>query len=262
MKRKRQPAKFDRCVKAVKKRGGAVSPYAVCRASLKNPGEGGYVIGGSQWVKQLSHAKREAQAVATRIGRAVGIVDHRTGKQVAVKHPKHNPASEADRAYQDFHGHPPDVDDIITEREHRHSHLPGAGKLEYLVIDAIDNKHRVTLSNFKGSLLAFNEKKNQLFVKGGDQKVRLSDFGIRNGDAHEVETLGKAIRIGYATRKDHLGREGGPGVYDHVFRTTNENGKHVTVKVARYPDVIYYVLDERLVFSGGSYKILDKGIDQ
>lgn len=28
------PAKFDRCVKKVKARGGVDNPYAVCRASL------------------------------------------------------------------------------------------------------------------------------------------------------------------------------------------------------------------------------------
>lgn len=28
------PSKFDRCVKAVKKRGGVKNPYAICMASV------------------------------------------------------------------------------------------------------------------------------------------------------------------------------------------------------------------------------------
>ncbi len=42
---------------------------------------------------------------------------------------------------------------------------------------------------------------------------------------------------------------------------TNENGAHVIVKIARWPDVIYRVLDEQLEFAGGSYTIKREGID-
>jgi hypothetical protein len=214
MKTKRQPAKFDRCVKDVKRKGGAVSPYAVCKASVKNRAKG----------------KRK------------------------------NPAQESLDAYKEFHGR--EADEIITveEKIHFHRHLAGAGKLRKLVIQCVDKKAKVTLSGFKGAVLAFNEKKNQLFVKGGDQSVDLKQFGISK--PHELETLGKATLIDYETRKDHLGDEGGEAIYRHKFRTTNEYGKPVTVKVAKYPDVIYRVLDEQLEFSGGSYEIRAEGIDK
>ena len=68
--------------------------------------------------------------------------------------------------------------------------------------------------------------------------------------------------IGYKTNKTHLGDEGGEAVYVHKFRTTNDNGKHVTVRIARYPDLIYDVRNEQLLFSGGSYEILREGINK
>jgi len=35
------PAKYDRCVKAVKAKGGATNPYAVCNASMAGKGKHG-----------------------------------------------------------------------------------------------------------------------------------------------------------------------------------------------------------------------------
>jgi hypothetical protein len=59
-----------------------------------------------------------------------------------------------------------------------------------------------------------------------------------------------------------LGNEGGEAVYVHKFRATNDNGKHKTVKMARNPNLIYYLRDEHLEFSGGSYEIRAEGIDK
>jgi hypothetical protein len=218
MKRAKNPAKFDRCVKAVKKRSGAANAYAVCTAA------------------------------GTRKNKA--------------KKRKGNPAAEAIEAYRDFHGEDPKEMVEITTRVHFHKHLASAGELKFLVIDTQDGKFRVTVKFKKNVLLAFNERRNQLFIEGGDQSVNLQEFGIHPGDEHEVETLGKATRIGYFTTKTHLGEDGGTALYDHKFRMTNEEGQHVTIRIARYPDVIYRVLDEHLEFSGGSYKILPEGIDK
>jgi hypothetical protein len=110
--------------------------------------------------------------------------------------------------------------------------------------------------------LTFNEKRNQLFVTGGDQGVDLKAFGIRPAEAHELETLGRVLSLDYSTNKTHLGDEGGAAVYRHKLRTTNENGRHVTVRIARYPDLIYRVRDKHLEFSGGSYQIIPEGIDR
>lgn len=170
-----------------------------------------------------------------------------------------NPADESAKAFKDFHGKPVDQFVEVKERIHTHGYLAAAGELRRLEVAGVD-RHPHVISGFKGSLLAFNEKRNQLFVKGGDQSVNLADFGIKQ--PHELETLGAVVKIDYLADKKHLGDEGGKAIYRHKFRTTNENGKHVTIRVARYPDLIYRVLEKRLEFSGGSYEILPEGIDR
>lgn len=202
------PAKFDHCLKEVKAKGGAVSPYAVCTSALKK--------------------KRK------------------------------NPSEAAAEAFEDFHGYPSTELVTVKKKVHHHKHLASAGELRALRVKGIDgNIH--TISGFDGALLCFNEARNQLFVEGGDQSINLEDFGIT--EPHELETLGKLKGVDYFTTKTHLGEDGGTAVYDHGFRMTNENGQHVVVKIARYPDLIYRVLDEQLEFSGGSYTIRREGID-
>lgn len=185
---------------------------------------------------------------------------------------KPNPADSAVEAYKIFHGREPEELVTIAKQRHYHKHLAAAGELEKLVIE--NDRYRVTLQKFKGALLAFNEqalpelarkgkvKLTQLFIEGGDQSVNLEDFGIDLENVHEIETLGKAVKIDYFTTKDHLGSEGGTATYGHKFRSTNKDGKHVTVKIAKYPDVIYRVRDNQLEFSGGSYEIRAEGIDK
>jgi hypothetical protein len=170
-----------------------------------------------------------------------------------------NPATASAESLEDFHGFAPSEVITVTKHIHHHEHLAAAGKLTHLDVWGIDGKgHHV--SGFKGAFLAFNETKNQLFVEGGDQSVNLSDFGIKS--PHELETLGRLTDIGYHTNKTHLGDEGGEAVYAHQLRTTNEDGKHVVVKITRYPDVIYRGLDQQMEFSGGSYEIRAEGIDK
>ena len=172
---------------------------------------------------------------------------------------KRNPAAASAEVFQEFHGFEPSEVITVTKKVHYHKHLAAAGKLVQLDVWGIDERgHKI--SGFKGAFLAFNESKNQLFVEGGDQSVNLADFGIDS--AHELETLGRLTDIGYQTNKTHLGDEGGEAVYVHKFRTTNDNGKHVVVKIARYPDLIYDVRNEQLLMSGGSYEILREGINK
>ena len=175
-----------------------------------------------------------------------------------------NPASAAAEVFEEFHGEAPTEEITVTKKVHFHQHLAAAGKLKRLVIKGIDYRSTgrvVTLKNFGGAMLAFNEAKNQLFVEGGDQKIDLKAFGIDPAKAHEMETLGRVTEIDYHTTKTHLGDEGGTATYQHGFRMTNENGQHITVKIARYPDLIYSVPNEQLFFSGGSYYIRAEGID-
>jgi hypothetical protein len=199
----------------VKRRGGVSDPNAVCAASKRRTKKG---------ARELERASKAARK----------------------KH-KRNPAEAATEAYTDFHGRAPDELVKVEKTVHFHRHLAGAGELRKLEVKAAGKLFHVTLSNFKGALLAFNEKRNQLFIEGGDQAVDLKQFGIRT--AHEVETLGEVRAIEYYTRKDHLGRDGGTATYVHRFHKP-------------YPVLIYHTIDKLLEFSGGSYKVLPEGIER
>lgn len=176
---------------------------------------------------------------------------------------KRNPSAAAADAFEEFHGHPSTELLTVKQKVHHHTHLAAAGKLKALRVKPINHGPLRSIKGLGSAVLAFNEGKNQLFVRGGDQsmdKAELKRFGI--SQVHELETLGRLTGIDYHTNKTHLGDEGGEATYDHGFRMTNENGKHVVVKIARYPDLIYRVLDEQFEFSGGSYTILAEGIDR
>jgi hypothetical protein len=175
------------------------------------------------------------------------------------KRVKSNPAAVAAEVFEDFHGFEPTEVVTVQKQVHHHAHLASLGILVQLDVWGVDGKgHKVT--GFKGALLACNEGRDQLFIEGGDQTMKLADFGIRK--PHETETLGRVTNIGYQTNKTHLGDEGGEAVYVHRFRATNRNGKHVVVKMTREPDLIYDVRNEQLLFSGGSYEILREGINK
>jgi hypothetical protein len=168
-----------------------------------------------------------------------------------------NPASAAAEVYEEFHGTPSTSVLEVRDRVHTHEHLAELGRLELLVVNGIDGyEHRI--SGFKGARLCSNETKDQLFIRGGDQKVGLGDYGIK--PPHEVETLGQVTEIQYFTTKTHLGSEGGTAIYFHKAGTTSENGRHK--KVGYGPDLIYRVRDKALEFSGGTYEIRAEGIDK
>lgn len=174
---------------------------------------------------------------------------------------RNNPSQAAAEAFEEFHGTPSEEEIIVKETIHYHRHLAAAGELERLVIKPVADRGLpdVTLRDFDGAVLTFNEKRNQLFVNGGDQSVDLGMFGI--DEPHEIETLGPVKVIDYFTTKEHLGKDGGTAIYVHRFRTEDKGGRTVIVKILRWPDAIYYVRDQRIVFSGGSYTILPEGID-
>ena len=172
---------------------------------------------------------------------------------------KKNPASASAEVFEDFHGFEPTEVVTVQKQVHHHAHLASLGELVQLDVFGVDERgHKI--KGFKGALLACNESRDQLFIEGGDQSINLKEFGIKQ--SHEMETLGQVTNIGYQTNKTHLGEEGGEAVYVHRFRATNQNGKHVVVKMTREPDLIYDVRNEQLLFSGGSYEILREGINK
>lgn len=239
-----------------------------------NPADGAKSVG--QWLQAVgaiipheyperNYGLRGASTMTTREAVAmIRATSPRKRSEFAAKLKRHNPAAAATEAFEEFHGHRPDETVTVSKQLHFHKHLAGAGKLVSLTVKPVSpGLPARTLKGFKGAILAFNEEKSQLFIEGGDQgldRAELRKFGI--SEPHELETLGKVVALDYHTDKSHLGSEGGKAVYAHRFRTTNQDGQHVTVTVARYPDLIYRVLDEQLEFSGGSYTIKREGIDR
>jgi hypothetical protein len=177
---------------------------------------------------------------------------------------KLNPAAAAADAFKEFHGHNSKEVVSVKRKVHHHDHLAAAGELRGMSVKPVSKVLEVRhIGGLGKALLCFNESKNQLFIEGGDQfmsSAELKKFGITH--PHELETLGKVTAFDYFTNKTHLGDEGGEAVYAHQLRTTNEDGKHVVVAIARYPDLIYRVLDQQMEFSGGSYEIRAEGIDK
>jgi hypothetical protein len=262
------PGAFARCVASVKKRGGAADPRAVCAAA------GRAKYGQSEMTRRSVAGKKAAarrgnpseayragmadlRAAAARLGTvnlSPSIAQreewrHAWGDYMkgwnAEKRRK-NPPEAAMEAYEDFHGREPDEMVEVTKQVHYHKHLAGAGKLEKLEVISRQGQ-KVILSGFKGALLAFNEKRTQLFIEGGDQAVDLKQFGI--WEVHEMEVLGDLTAVEYFTRKDHLGKDGGTAVYRHKFSKP-------------YPELQYDVMNEQLIVSGGNYVILAEGIDR
>ena len=213
-----------------------------------------------------SHAQAiEALKRAITGGRYIGLKMRGKGGnwKVTADSIRQNPAAASAEVYEEFHGVPPNEIVKVTQKVHRHRFLAAAGDLVGMEVKPINRGPVRRIEGLGEAILAFNEKKNQLFIRGGDQRMspaELEKFGI--SDEHELQTLGKLVGVGYYTDKKHLGDEGGLAVYSHIFRTTNEHGAHVTVTIARYPDLIYRVLDEQFEISGGSYEILREGIDK
>lgn len=191
--RKLNPAKFDRCVKDVKKRGGAANAYAVCTAAgTRNPG--------------IKDPALKGQTAGTR----------------------RNPSEyeSAVDASEDFHG--TEAHELIEVKTEvfEHDNLADLGELISMDILSV-NGGTVHLRGFEGARLAAAPKGYpfQLFIEGGDQSVDLAEFDIEN--PHELEVLGELKRIKYYTIKHHLGKDGGEANYVH--KLGENGGKRPTV---------------------------------
>lgn len=189
---KKNPAKFDKCVKAVQKRGGAANAYAVCTAAgtRKNKRKN----------KKNPRNPSEFQAAA--------------------------------EASEDFHGTPHHEIIEVKTKIFEHDNLGDLGELVSMKIKSSKpGIGTVTLTKFKGARLAQSPKgyPYQLFIEGGDQAVDLAQFGI--DDPHETEVLGKLTQITYFTEKKHLGRDGGIANFKHKLGEVTGEKPHVIYDV-------------------------------
>lgn len=236
--------KFERCVRGVKRSGSAADPRAVCGAMRAK----GTLPKGKDNGKSKNGRRRANRG-------------------------RRNPLDGALATYEGFHGRPSEEIVEVTTELHEHSHLAGIGDLVKLVI-VTDDGAKVIIQKFEDSrgnpaILCQNERpkhgeyKPQLFIEGGDQSVRLSDFGIFE-PYHEMEVLGRCRNVYYYTRKDHLGSDGGTATYNHKFggmREVKGRGGKARRKRSPLPTILYDTRNRLLSFAGGGYTIPDEGID-
>lgn len=270
---------FKRCVRKVAAKGLAYDPKAVCAAAgRKKYGKAKFQAMAAAGKKRKARAARKPRTnpaftywhgdKAEYTGKSermhgglfyeVRLLEGHlkgqtkwTQRAPTSKNPqrKRNPEGAAAARYEKFHGRPPEEVVEVTERLHEHGVLSGIGKLVKLVILAVDGQTEVELSKFAGALLAQDEAGTQLFIKGGDQRVNLADFGIR-GRTHENEVLGAVREVEYLTTKDHLGKDGGKAVYHHKF---GKGG-------SRLPIATYDTRNHLLLIAGGGYDLPEVGI--
>jgi len=268
------------CAAAGRKKYGAKKFAAMARAgkraAARNPGLRIVALNESRYNRDIRHLLRDpsqtyaeysrnypgrmwmlyrgSEFIRTSASKAElkGYGRENSGKQKncgALRQPKHsNPVEAAKEVYEKFHGRPAAKILKITERVHVHTALSGIGDLKRLTVRHIGGRKKTDLDFGPGAVLAQNEKRNQLFIRGGDQSVPLAVFGIKP-PYHESEILGEVLSVDYFTRKDHLApKDGGTATYRHKF------GR-------KKPTLIYSVPDKKLSFAGGGYTIPDEGID-
>ena len=246
-KRHQNPGAFQRCVEELKRGGGVIGNPADTQPLVV------LMKDGKRWRKVGSYVSQIWATAALKQFRA--DYPDRTFK---LQSRKSNPAAGADEMTERFHGRPVQELIEVEEEVHYHEHLAELGVLTKLKVKAPDGAI-VILSDFKdaegnGALLCSNEDGSQLYIRGGDQSVPLSEFEI--DQPHDKEDLGSVVRIWYHTVKDHLGEEGGDATYFHDFGEEDAADGYKP----RRPRLMYSVRDERLSFSGGAYRVEREGI--
>lgn len=241
----RKAAGVSKNIKKFGEAAGGVFGLKLAKKKRKNAGAGS-VRKTKKLLKEKGHKVKAKSAAGKQLARL-----YRANKG---KEARRNPEESAAERFEFFHGPGAagaGVVTDVTETVYEHSVLSGIGKLKALVILAVDGRTVVTLEGFQGALLAQDEKGTQLYIKGGNQKVDLKEFGIDGRRAHNSEVLGACEEVVYLTDKTHLRPEdGGKADYHHKF------GK----KGSRLPIMIYDVRNQRIEFSGGGYDLPEVGI--
>jgi hypothetical protein len=243
---KSNPVKFDRCVKTVKKRGGAANAYAVCtaagtRGKQRNARKRFWIVTDNGDLLNTYGTKAEAEKYLRLLKQQSPSITAR----VKDSH-RENPANAAAQAFEEFHGRPSEEVVTVTQKIHYHGNLAAIGELKALIGVPVGGG-KFTLKGFDGAILCENEEKTQLFVRGGNQKVPTEEWNFPA--KKELYDLGEVRVVEYFTTKDHLGKkDGGTAIYVHKFDPP-------------YPELIYDVKNKQLLFAGGGYSMPPEGID-
>ena len=162
---------------------------------------------------------------------------------------KSNPEDTAADMYETFHGKPSEEILEVGETVNYHANLAVLGELVEIKVATLTKKDVDLSFEESDCLLCSNEKGTQLYIVGGDQSLDLEKLGF-TGDKGDKDliTIGIAYEITYRTEKG----------FDK-FRLTDyyhELGEETGFQ----PSLVYDVMNEFLLISGGEYKIKDVGI--
>jgi hypothetical protein len=271
----RNPAKFDRCVKAVKRKGGGVNAYAVCTAAgTRNPAGVSIVPSARRsgmWDVFINGILRVTKP--TRKG-AEGYAKRWEDENAPLKrnrvaaNPRRrkNSPEAADRMYEKFHGKKPDGAIIVEEEEHVHENLSVLGQLIEMRIDTVTGICACLSFEDDPPFLCSSEDGQQLYIEAGDQILDLDTLGFDDpkwmkdrmviGRFSPPDGPKEKWNIGYQTEKDFDGFE--TILYQHdLGEETSLNGKirRIPEEDRVRPMLEYEPKNQKLFITGGQYTI-------
>jgi len=198
---------------------------------------------GGGWIDDTQVFTTRAQADAWARGYA-----HIGGLDIDVTSAqRHNPAPAAAALYQSWTGEPSTHETVITDTVHDHTHLADLARLVAVKLRGVRGQLKFTDHTTR---LCSNEAGTQLYIRGGDQAVNLTDFNSVTN--RPVDTTKDSLVLGtidclfYAARKPFLGAQHSKmGVYKHTLG--EESGNR--------PVLLYDTRSRLLSISGGAYYI-------
>ncbi len=250
------PPKFDRCVRDVKRKGGAVDPYAVCTAAgTRNPSDranmtfdresGDYIVFGVAVPGGAQHFPTVGKAEA-----AVKLYGRTKGR-------RKNPEEAEGDLYESFHGKPATSTIFVNEEFEEVRDLETLGILVNFWVATIRDPRKGTLietSDADGDFdevgadedtvfLASNKSGTQIYFVGGDQSLDLDKLKFTGDWVKPSMVIGVMYELTYRTRKKFDKFE----LTDYYHALGEETGDQ--------PMLMYDSLSPHCAVSGGKYKI-------
>lgn len=254
------PPKFDRCVRDVKRKGGAVDPYAVCTAAgTRNPSDranmtfdresGDYIVFGVAVPGGAQHFPT--------VGKAEAAVKLYGGTAIRTKGRRKNPEEAEGDLYESFHGKSATSTIFVNEEFEEVRDLETLGILVNFWVATIRDPRKGTLietSDADGDFdevgadedtvfLASNKSGTQIYFVGGDQSLDLDKLKFTGDWVKPSMVIGVMYELTYRTRKKFDKFE----LTDYYHALGEETGDQ--------PMLMYDSLSPHCAVSGGKYKI-------
>jgi len=261
--------RFRSCVRAVRAKGTARDPEAVCAAAGRKK------YGARQMAAWAAAGRRHnparsaaqygaAQAVLSGVSRimprrvARELIDatpedmrRQFARELARRRRRINPEDaeleQAAQLWREFHGAEPHGTTTTTERRIESATLTDLGRLAELTV-RIRPGETARLKFGPAVRLAATPDGGQLYIVGGDQRLDLRKLGLADALPKDHVLVGEALAVTYATTKTYDGDA--PAEYIHRFG--EEGGER--------PALAYDTRSQRLYLVGGTYTVRKEGV--